>query len=491
MQGITLPYWFNRRSHYRVEPRAYQSDRAGWSQVLRVLNQSTFATKTPHRSLLSRWATVFSLLCAGSLLLVACGETANNEEDRRFANDPSQDDQTTEAVRETTVPEATPTVKPLPSPEALLRSRGAPGTVYAILNDAIQSIQLSDSGTKAGTIRPPDGERFVAIDSSPSGDRVAAVTTSTESAARVPIVNLYVFDTAGTEVEVWTEVITQNPAPSTPTSTISGAADMDLMVDWGAQGNRIVVVSPDGQMVNATLGADATTIPTPSGITAIRDVEWSPRGDRIAILGVGQDNVARIGLIDPAAAAPEFLPIAPIDEGGEQEQIRSFSWLPDGSGVVYLSGTGDDIDAVGGQLFSVDLETMSQRLVATAGRGGPSATINDFSVSPDGKAVAYTIVLPDGGDWRFNSLWVRSLRDQRALEMPVGNVIEVNALWWVDRGLLWGQAVSRGDGIQESFIRLSPGGDPTAILAIDVGSRASSTSGGTPGATPELATPVT
>lgn len=455
-----------------------------------MLNQSSFATKYSHRSLLSRLATVFSLLCAGSLLLVACGETGNNEEDRRFANDPSEDGRPTEVVRETAVPETTPTVKALPSPETLLRSRGAPSIVYAILNGAIQSIQLSDSGTTASTILPPDGERFVAIDSSPNGDRVASVTTSTESAAQIAVVNLTVFDSAGTELETWTDILAANGAPSTPASANSGVENIDLMVDWGAQGNRIVVATSDGRMVSATLGGDATAIATPPGVTEVRDVEWSPRGDRLAVLGVGDDNVARIGLVDPAATAPEFLPVAPIDEDGEQEHVRSFSWLPDGSGLVFLSGTGDDGTTVGGQLFSLDLETMSQRLVATAGRGGPSATIIDFSVSPDGKAVAYTIVLPDGGDLRFNSLWVRSLRDQRALAMPVGNVIEVNALWWVDNGLLWGQAASRGDGIQESFIRLSPGGDPTAILAIDVGTRASA-SNGTPAATPLPATPVT
>lgn len=463
---------------------------AGWSQVLRVLNQSTAATKIPHRSLLSRLATVLSLLCAGSLLLVACGETANNEEDRRFANDPSRNGQTSEAAQKTTVPVATPTVKALPSPEMLLRARGAPSTVYAILNGVIQSIHLSETGTKPSTIRPPSGERFVAIDTSPSGDRVAAVATSTDSAVQTQVVNLYVFDSAGAELETWAQVIKPDPASSTPAPSASTPADVDLMVDWGAQGDRIVVASPDGRMASVTLGGDVTAIATPPGITAMRDIEWSPRGDRIAVLGVGEESLARIGLIDPVATTPQFLPIAPINEGGEREQIHSFSWLPDGSGLVYLSGIDDDTDAVGGQLFSLDLETMSQRLVATAGRGGPAAIINDFSVSPDGKAVAYTIVLPDGGDLRFNSLWVRSLRDQRALEMPVGTVIEVNALWWVDKGLLWGQAVSKGDGIQESFIHLSPGGDPTALLAIDVGTQ-TGTSVGTPAASPVPATPVT
>ncbi len=462
---------------------------AGWSQVFRVLNRSTFVTKIPHRSLLSRLATVFSLLCAGSLLLVACGETATNEEDRRFANDPSQRNQTSESVRETPVPLATPTVRPLPSPETLLRARGAPGTVYAILNGAIQSVQPSDTGTTSATIRPPAGERFVAIDNSPSGDRVAAVSSSTGSTAQPPVVNLHVFDSAGAELETWAQVIPPDPAPSTPASGSPVAADMDLMVDWGAQGDRIIVASPDGRMASVMLGGDATAIATPSGVTAMRDVEWSPRGDRIAVLGVGQDSVARIGLIDPAATTPRFLPVAPIDDGGEQQRIRSFSWLPDGSGFVYLSGTEDDADTVGGQLYSLDLETMEQRIVATAGRGGPAATIIDFSVSPDGKAVAYTIVLPDGGNLRFNSLWVRSLRDQRALEMPVGNVIEVNALWWVDEGLLWGQAVSTSDGVMESFIHLSPGGDPTAVLTIAVGSQAAA-SVGTPSASPVPATPI-
>jgi len=435
-------------------------------------------------------ATVFSLLCAGALLFVACGETVSNEEDRRFANDPTQNDRTVESPRKTTAPLATPTVNPLPSPETLLRSRGAPSTVYGILNGAIQSIGLSDTGTLSGTIQPPAGERFVAIDNSPNGDRVAAVTTSVDSVDQTPVANLYVFDSSGTELGSWPEVIVHTAAPSTPAGNDTATAGIDLMVDWGAQGDRIAVASSDGMLASVGLDGSVTAIATPPGIASVRDIEWSPRGDRIAMLGVGQDNVARIGLIDAAASTPRFLPVAPIDEGGEQEQIRSFSWLPDGSGLVYLSGTDGDTNTFGGQLYSLDLETMSQRIVATAGRGGPSATINDFSVSPDGKAVAYTIVLPDGGNLRFNSLWVRSLRDQRAIEMPVGNVIEVNALWWVDNGLLWGQAVAKNGGVQESFIRLSPGGDPSALLTIDVGAQTSA-SPGTPAASPVSATPAT
>lgn len=455
-----------------------------------MLNQSGFVTKVPHRAVLSRWAAVLFFLCAGSLLLIACGETGN-EEDRRFANDPSRDAQPTDVARETEIAEATPTIAALPSPETLLRARGAPSTVYAILNGSIQSIQLDDGETKADAIAPPNDQRFVAIDSSPSGDRVAAVTISSDGSAGPPVVNLFVFDPAGTIVETWNEIISPEPAASTPVSDRRGvpADEMDLMVDWGAQGDRIVVASPGGQMVIAALGGDATAIKTPAGVTEIRDIEWSPRGDTIALLAIGEGDLGRIGLIDPAAANPEFLTIAPIDNGGEGGVVRSFAWLPDGSGLVYLGGNEDGTDAAGGQLFSIDLETMSQRLVATAGQGGPSATISDFSLSPDGKAVAYTIVVPDGGIWRFNSLWVRSLRDQRALRMPVGDVIEVNAVWWVDRGLLWGQAVSNGERIRESFIRLAPGGDPTAVLAVDVGGQVGELDA-TPEASPVPATPV-
>lgn len=452
----------------------------------RVLNQSKVTTKMADRSRFSRAATVLALFCAASLL-VACGQTSDDEEDRRFANDPSRNQQTTEPVQPPTVAKATPTVRPLPSPETILRSRGAPRIVYAIVNGAIQSVEVDDAEPKAIRIRPPESERFVAIDSSPSGDRVAAVTASTGSSTTVPRLNLYVVDSVGALLQTWPDVIVLDAEPATPVVAGTGALDFDVMVDWGAQGNRIVVAGANGQMASATLEADVEAIAAPSGVTEIQAVKWSPRGDRIAVLGVAVDNVTRIGLIDPFVAAPEFLPVAPIDEDGEQMQIRSFSWLPDGSGFVYLSGTGADGGAVGGQLFALDLETMSQRLVATAGQGGPSAMIRDFSVSPDGKAIAYTIVVPDGGDLRFNSLWVRSLRDQRALAMPVGNVIEVNALWWVDTGLLWGQAEARGGGIQESFIRLTPGGDPMLIHAIEIGTSPPS---GTPGGSPEAATPV-
>lgn len=393
------------------------------------------------------------------------------------------------------MPAATPTIAALPSPETLLRARGAPSTVYAILNGSIQSIQLDDDQTTADVLPPPEGARFVAIDSSPSGDRVAAVTVADDGSTDPPPADLFVFDRAGTVVETWPDVIAPEPIASTPVpDTPGGPADeMDLMVDWSAQGDRIIVASPGGRIVIAAFGGDTTALNTPAEVASIRGIEWSPRGDTIALLAIDEDNVGRIGLIDPAAANPEFLPVAPVENGGEGGSVRSFAWLPDGSGLVYLGGEDGGGQAVGGQLFSVDLETMAQRLVATAGQGGPSATIADFSVSPDGKAVAYTIVVPDGGIWRFNSLWVRSLRDQRALRMPVGDVIEVNAVWWVDRGLLWGQAISDGERIQESFIRLAPGGDPTVILTVDVGGRAGE-QGGTPEAVPEAspasATPV-
>lgn len=462
---------------------------AGWSKVHRVLNQTGIGTKLANCTVLSRLAMTLSVMCAGSLLLVACGETAN-EEDRRFANDPSRDPQPTEVMQETEAPVATPTVQPLPSPDTLLRARGAPSTVYAILNGSIQSIRLAEGETTTGVIPPPDGARFVAIDSSPSGDRVAAVTISTDTSASSPRIDLHVFDSAGAELEAWPSVVTpESPAATPEQDTTESTGGNEVLMDWGAQGDRIIVASVTGQLASAALGGDVAAIDTPAEITEIRDVEWSPRGDSVAVLGVGDDNVARIGLVDPAEADPEFLVVAPIDEGGDQEHVREFSWLPDSSGLVYLSGTGNDIDAVGGQLFSLDLGTMSQRLVATAGQGGPSATISDFSVSPDGKAVAYTIVLPDGGTWRFNSLWVRSLRDQRALRMPVGDVIEVNAIWWVGEGVLWGQAVAEDGKINESFIRLSPGGDPTAILAVGVDGQSSGRDA-TPGATPMPATPV-
>ncbi len=459
-----------------------------------MLHQSGFMTKNSHRSILSRLATVLLLSCVGSLLLTACGETGN-EEDRRFANDPSRDPQPTQVVRETEVPEATPTMRALPPPETLLRARGAPSTVYAILNGNIHSIQLNGGKATTGTIAPPDGARFVAINSSPSGDRVAAVTTSASGTTSAPTVDLIVFDRDGKMLETWNAIVAPEMSGSTPVAgaTSTSAAEIDLMVDWGAQGNRIVVASPGGQIAIAALGGEAAPIQTPAGVASIRDVEWSPRGDTIALLTAGNDDLTRIGLIDPSVASPEFQVVVPVDDSAEDGQIRSFSWLPDGSGLVYLTGSGDYTDAAGGQLFSVNLETKEQRLVATAGQGGPSATIVDFSISPDGKAVAYTIMLPDAGVWRFNSLWVRSLRDQRAIRLPVGDVIEVNAIWWIDRGMLWGQAGSDGEQIRELFVRLTPGGDPTAILAVEVATGASQQDGtpvASPEATPGAATPV-
>ncbi|HEV2066468.1 MAG TPA: hypothetical protein VGR08_06515 [Thermomicrobiales bacterium] len=459
-----------------------------------MIDQIGFLTRSEGRSRISRLTTMLSLLCVALGMLAGCGETAGNEEDRRFANDPSGDMRPTGEVQETRVPLATPTVQPLPSPETLLRARGAPATVYALVNGSIQSVNATGTGTSTRTIAPPPDTRFIAIDSSPSGNRVAAVTVPATDASSRSSVDVHIFDSEGARLETWTGVLAPRDTPSTPDSGAVVQAGAAVMLDWGAQGDRLVVASAEGQLASITLGEGVESIETPAVVAAIGDVEWSPRGDRIAVLGTGEDGGTRIGLIDPTAPGPEFLVVAPIEETGEGEQIRGFTWLPDGSGFVFLGGNGED---AGGQLFLVDLETMTQRLVATAGRGGPSATINSFSVSPDGKAVAYTIVVLDAGTPRFNSLWVRSLRDKRGLPMPVGDVVDVNALWWVDDGVVWSQTVQEGDAVQESFIQLPPGGDPSVIHAIEVGTQTTgaaatpvATPAATPAATPLAATPV-
>jgi hypothetical protein len=180
--------------------------------------------------------------------------------------------------------------------------------------------------------------------------------------------------------------------------------------------------------------------------------------------------------------------------------VTEFAWLPDGSGFVYILSADAGVASGGGQLFAFDLTTNQRDLVATPGRGGPSAKIVDFAVSPDGQVVAYSISIPNGEQWQFHSLWVRALESSDTYRVPLAQTDRINEIWWTGSGLAWQQQsgdeldiVLQSQSMNLEFLR-EHGVEPIATPGPGATPAASpitaTPQAATPIATPDLATPV-
>ena len=414
-------------------------------------------------------------LVALGMLLGGCNGAEvgdQTEEDRRFANDPTRPSQPTEIVAPSaTAPAASP-VANLPPADALIKARGAPATVYAIIKGDI--VVLRPDAPRAAPLRiaPPAGQAFARLTSSPTGDRVAAMLVPADGAggsrARGTLV---VYDAAGAMVATWRDLIGLGPSGATPVPLEERAPGQSpIQMEWASQGDQILVTSGFDELVTVRLDGDPVRIEVPPGIRVIEEAHWSPRGNQIAILATGGDGPPGVQLFTPNAKPSDLRQVAPPNEGTIAfPTIEQFAWLPDGSGIAYILAderTGSPVD---GQIFVYDLARGDHRLIATPGQGGPSASIATFALSPDGKAVVYQIQTSDSGQWTFHSLWVRSLEDPRAVRLPVEDVIEVNALWWTAQGLVWGQALeTEGAGATETFVLQAPGAAPVELTSIEV-----------------------
>ena len=431
------------------------------------------------------------VLCIAVLLLSACtgGET-ETEEDRRFANDPTPASRPTQVLVPTPTQRLASPVAELPPADTLLRARGAASTAYVILRGKILVLRPDTPGAAPLEIAPPPGQEFAKVTSSPNGDRVAAMLIPRDAAtARGASGTLVVYDPRGATLKTWRNVVGPGAPAATPVATDhprDGQADIRL--EWSSQGDQILVTANRNALVTVPLEGNPIPIRVPTGISLIEDAQWSPRGDQIALLAKGGDGPTGVQLFTPGAEPPNLEQVIPPNEGTIPfPTIEQFAWLPDGSGIAYILADGRTGAPADGQVFALDFATGAHRLIATPGQGGPAASIANFSLSPDGKAIAYVIATPDRERWTFHSLWVRSLRDARTLRLPVTDVLEVNAVWWTARGLLWGQAVqTEGAGVTETFVLQAPDSEPIELASFEVLPPAAAA---TPSASP-VASPV-
>lgn len=374
----------------------------------------------------------FAAVTSALLTLAVLGGCADDSGQRQFANDPRTPGTTpTQAVTPEQVASPVPRL-PQASPETLVDRRGAPAVVYAYVDGALRSFDGSDQHIVA------DGP-VAAFDASPSGNRVAVVTSSSPD-TREQSFTVTVHDQRGEVAQSFDGVLT---APS-PSATPEGdsLAPPSVYVSWAPQGGRLLLSHPSGQLVDIPLEGEPASIETRSSLEGVFQAEWSPRGDAIGVLLRDGDGRGELAIVSPSDTPATVTVIAPAGDGsGGVKSVEQFGWQPNSSGVLFLEMQRSDAGLADGKIIGWEQETNSSTIIATGGQGGPSGSVTSFSVSPDGEAVLYRIAIMSDDGWSFNGLYVRSLVSGQTHRLPVDGDAAVSGAWWIKNGVLWSQVV--------------------------------------------------
>jgi hypothetical protein len=418
-----------------------------------------------------------SVLVAATVALSAC---ADDNTDRRFANEtpptvnPSLFTPTPVPAAVTITVETGPAIL---SPEALVISRGAPSHFYVVSGDELLAFTADGSSHKSVWKGKPGELRDVA--SSPSGDR-AALLTKTDGRYDVVVI-----DSSGKAIKKFDRVkrLLVNGTP-TPAS----GAGRDL-IDWSPQGNQLLTAFSDGGIVRLPMNADPSVILEPGKAPGPIEAVWSPAGDSIAFVDrVDSKSAARLFVVGTNGKNNEPTELYPHGETTTSSVVDA-TWLPNASAVLFTKTSPEDELPQGGDLFEVPAKGGIVSLVASSGRAAPVAAIEDVVVAPNGRSIAYTVVVPGEAAPEFHSLWVQQLGTNSAsrISTPAGEA--VTDVWFVANGIAYRTVPSEPkNGEKDSVAVYIVGNDLNRRQVFATGSLAPATPEASPVASPFRAT---
>lgn len=358
-----------------------------------------------------------------SALLAGCAE---EEAGPRFANEPAPTRLATAApaVASPISVRATPVAATPVSVADVLATRGAPSRLFVVANDAIWAV--SGSGDATRVYESPPGERVIAIDAAPGAERVAALlATASPDGDRTDVV---VIDRSG---EIVARLDQLGAILATPTS--DERAPTASAIDWSPQADRALVSFQNGAILAFPIGSDgvATLLPPSGGAGSLVDPTWSPTGESVAFVATSEDGRARtLQVLDARDGT-----VADVVTPPEGRFVVDYAWMPNGVSLLFTEG-GELGGAVTGiDLWRVDADGNNRELVVSAGTVAPVARITNVEPSPDGRSVAYSVLVPGESDPRVDSVWVRDLRSRLGFRIQVPAVASVDGIAWTDSGL--------------------------------------------------------
>jgi hypothetical protein len=382
---------------------------------------------------------------AALVLCVSLAACAEEETGPQFANEPAATRPATETpvAASPAVPVATPVAATPASVADLLATRGAPSRLFVAANDAVWAV--TSGGDASRIFTAPEESRIVAIDAAPGGQRVAVLlTTAIAVGERTDVA---IVDSEG---EVVSRIEGLGAGLATPTP--GGSTAMAATVDWSPQADRALVSFRNGATVEFPIGDDGvrTLIPPAGQSDSVIDPTWSPTGESVAFIAASDDAGTRtLNVLNVSEGTVDEV-VAPSDG----RFVVDYAWMPNGVSLLFTEG-GDLAGAVTGiDLWRVDANGQNRELVVSAGTVAPVARISTVRPSPDGRSVAYSVLVPGEAAPRVDSVWIRDLESRLGFRIQAPAVTSIDDIMWTDRGL----------AIEVTTSRASSGRPPTRAL---------------------------
>jgi dipeptidyl aminopeptidase/acylaminoacyl peptidase len=285
---------------------------------------------------------------------------------------------------------------------------------------------ISSVGEAVRLLTPPDGSTIRAIDSAPNAQQVAVLFEAAAGEERSDQVTI---------VDIAGSVVARVDIPRTPPATpVAADADIRQTIDWSPQGDRVLVQVQNGDVVEIAPDAESAPVPLDfRGATgSVIAPAWSPTGESIAFVSESEDGKMRsLNVLDTSSGRINSI-VTPL----AGRLVVDFAWLPDGVSLLFTEGGGPGGAITGIDLWRVDANGENRALVASAGTVAPVARIANLSPSPDGRSVAYAVLVPGSSGPAVDSVWVRSLGSGVGFRIPLPSVASVEDIWWTDEGLV-------------------------------------------------------
>jgi hypothetical protein len=432
--------------------------------------------------------------------LTACADNSADEQ-RRFATDPTFTPHPEQAAASSTgVATATAPATPvLASPATpvdlatLLTDPVAPALAAFVANQQLVAVQPGQQLTTLLSLEETD---ILALSVTASGTAAAVLVTDEAPGGATPFVatptsaewrstmRLVVVGTDGSPR--WR--IDDLPAALAAQEEIApGLMPTDVALSPDA--TQVLLGLSDGHLLLAT-AEGLSVVPGSGGLGPITDIAWSPDGSGIAILATPKAPEQQVLIysrirpdgIDPVQLAP--------DNNVTDRSVAAFAWLPNSSGILYVDAaptlTNESL-ALGRDLFLVQLDEPHRRLIAAAGTAAPVAGIWTFAPSPDGEAVAFTVIVPGPNGPMLDSLWVQPLAGGMPYEIPVPVGTTATDLRWTNQGLIWrmipaDSPVTAPDPSTLGIALANDDGSTTVLAELGLATPAPATPAGTPAA---------
>jgi len=361
-------------------------------------------------------------LVAGCLL-VACAE---EDAGPQFATDPRPTRAPTEAVASAS-PSLLPTAESIATPTSftdLLAVRGAASVVFVVSGNEVWSI--ASDGEAGELFQAPGGSTILAIDPSPDGQAVAVLLEGASSGRLLP--QIIIVDAAGS---VTNRVDAPFESAATP---IASRGPSEPTVDWSPQGDKVLAQLATGEVIAfSTEENGAPVLLDFDGVEGhVIEPAWSPTGQSIAFISENEAGETRsLGMLQIETGE-----IATVVTPLQGRLVVDFAWLPDGVSLLFTEGGAPGSAISGIDLWRVDASGENRSLVASAGTVAPVARIANVSPSPDGRSVAYTVLVPGPRGPTVDSVWVRSLASGIGFRIALPSVAAIEDMWWTDEGLV-------------------------------------------------------